>query len=174
MIVRSADPAGSRRSRVLAAKNPANPPPTTTTDGRDGAGAVMGKLLGRAGVGGTVPGVSPDHEGPVHLRVDVAVEGVGPGRRRRGEAAVPRGCRRVEGLPLVGGDCVRQAVGVVHADLRTGADRGRRGEREVVDRDHRVAGRRRTGAGGRRRTGRGGGGGGGGRGGRRGAARGGG
>src|SRR3569833_4539439 len=42
MIVRSAAPTGSSRSRVLAAKNPAKPPPTTTTDGRDEIAALIG------------------------------------------------------------------------------------------------------------------------------------
>src|SRR4051794_7130865 len=41
IIVRSAASAGSRRSRVRVAKNPAKPPPTTTTDGREDVGALM-------------------------------------------------------------------------------------------------------------------------------------
>src|SRR5690242_15279547 len=99
MSVRSAASAGSRRSRVRAAKNPANPPPTTTTDGRDAAGTVM-RTPGATKEGGRVPAAlraarrrpapgdarrSLDDERPVHLRVDAAVEGVAAGLGRRGE-----------------------------------------------------------------------------------------
>src|SRR3954449_11742835 len=110
MLGRAAHSGGSTRSRVLAAKNPANPPPTTTTDGRDAADRVMeppqdtagrDRGAGRAPRGSKAAGTpaarrSLDDERPVHLRVDAAVEGIGPGLRRRGEAAVPGRRRGVE------------------------------------------------------------------------------
>src|SRR4051812_18740298 len=98
MSVRSAASGDSSRSSVLAATNPANPPPTTTTDGRDVAGTVMGAPRDERGFGSGCSAAlraarrrpaplardSLDDERPVHLRVDGAVELVSPRLRRRG------------------------------------------------------------------------------------------